>query len=569
MVRRNDRSGIGVSPGGGVGAAERGFLLLGSQEGAVSDLDSPNVLLLLSDEHSFRCLSRRSAANGGEPVSTPALDRLADGGTVFENAYCPSPVCGPSRLCLLTGREARAAGAWDNGSVLPPGRTTVADSLSEAGYESILVGKMHLGGSRQFAGFDRRPYGDLTGHAGHQPDPLPTGHGRPVDDPHDDNRMEEPGVTEIPESHLQDAVVARETVAAVRESEGPWFCCASFSRPHDPWTAPERYVERYWDPETRSPTDRLTDPPVGHEGDDADHPLVETHRAVQRENGQEVGTIPHWKLQRARAGYFACVDFLDDVVGDLLARLERSGDLEETIVVYTSDHGELAGEHGLWFKRSYHEASARVPLVIRTPAQRSDGREGHTIGTPVSLLDLYPTLGAMTGASVPGDLDGEDLSRAVRSGVEPDRKPVACDRLDDSFGEDVRFRMVRDGRYKYVAFPEGTPDLFFDVETDPLELDDLLETDDPVVRAERDRLREYAHGTMDFERALAERTAGARLREEFALDFEEPESYSGRNGGVGNCYHMPDGRVVDADTALYNPIEVTDSPPDLFSDFPG
>ncbi|MBV7336831.1 sulfatase-like hydrolase/transferase [Chloroflexi bacterium TSY] len=180
-------------------------------------MTQPNILLLFSDEHSFRYMGHVPEDAGGEPVYTPNFDRLANQSTVFRNAYCQMPLCTPSRMCLLSGREARNCGAWNNRSVLDPMLPTMPKAFNAAGYETCLVGKMHFGGNLQFHGFQHRPYGDLTGDTGHQWEPLMADdkNGREV-------RTREAGLTEIPESKLQDQVVAHETVAFLREHAG-WF----------------------------------------------------------------------------------------------------------------------------------------------------------------------------------------------------------------------------------------------------------------------------------------------------------------------------------------------------------
>lgn len=523
-----------------------------------SDRDHrPNVLFLFSDEHSFRCFSHLDAEETGEPVRTPTLDELAHSSTRFANAYCQMPLCTPSRLCTLTGQRVPSAGAWTNGAPLLPDRTTVAETLSEAEFTTCLQGKMHLAGPRQFAGFDHRPYGDLTGERGHQHDPImppDAGRGEVLG-----TRIADAGITEIPESQLQERRVAEETVSFVREhehrSDDPWFVCASFSRPHFPLTAPSRHFERYWND---GPTDRLTDPKVGVEGDAADHPVRE---AI--EEGFQVNEFDERKQLRARAGYFACVDWLDEIVGDLLGTLEREGHLENTIVVYASDHGELAGEHGLWWKHSWHEASTRVPLLIQTPAQRNGQQPPQRVTTPVGLIDLFPTVCGFADVDPPCAVAGTDLSSAIETCTEPDRGPVVSDNLIDRWGEGTEFRVVRDGRYKFVRFrADEFPDLLFDVEADPLETENLARDPMGSDATALKRLRTYVDETLDFAAAERQRLADAEAAETLTLDVREPTP-------SGNLIQLPDGRIVDADTPLYDPDEIVPNPAETFDDWPG
>jgi choline-sulfatase len=513
--------------------------------------DRPNVLLLLSDEHSYRYRGARSSA--GELARTPTLDGIAERGVTFRDAYCSVPLCTPSRVGLLTGREQRESGGWDSSTLGPwtplPDLQTLPAAFSDAGYDTCLVGKMHLGGDRQFVGFEDRPYGDLTGGMGHQADPIdPPDTGRGVRDTR--SRTADAGVTAIPEGAHQESVAVRETLAWLREQDArsgaPWFACASFSRPHFPLTAPRRHLERYWDLEADEPTERSTEAPVGLDSDAARHPSTARSR-----EGQQADARTDLEERRARAAYAACVDYLDELLGDLLAAMERDGLLENTVVVYTSDHGEMAGEHGLWFKQTWQEASIRVPLLVETPAHRSGEREPASVETPVSLLDLYPTLCELAGVEYPDDLDGADLSTAVETGAEPDRGPVVSDLLMPR-REQFACRVVREGRYKYVGFRDA-PELLFDVVADPDERVDLSE--DPEHADALECLRAYVADTVDFD-ALADQQE--RDREALAdHDCDLPQ------GTSGNMYHLPDGRVVDADTPLYDPRVVGD-PEDLF-----
>ena len=326
-----------------------------------NNMDRPNILFLLSDEHSFRFMGHVSPEEGGESVETPALDGLANHGVRFTNAYCQMPLCTPSRLSLLTGLEVRRCGGWWNEVVLRPELPTLPAVLGQAGYETCLVGKMHLGGINQFAGFKHRPYGDFTGLTGHQWEPLESKKTGPYAMRF---RTAKAGITEIPESQMQEHLVAEEGLAFVRERRhtdpgAPWFLCLSFSRPHFPLTAPRRHFERYW-------PEGVTPPKVGPTGDAFNHPM-----SVGMRKGFRAEEITTEEMMKARAAYFACVSYLDEIIGDLLARMERAGLLDNTIIVYTTDHGEMAGEHGVWWKQGWYEACTRVPLLISLPQHRT------------------------------------------------------------------------------------------------------------------------------------------------------------------------------------------------------
>ena len=510
--------------------------------------ERPNILFLLSDEHSFRCMGRCAEEDGGEPICTPNFDWLAERGAVFTDAYCQMPLCTPSRISLLTGREVRASGAWTNRSVLRPELPTLPGALAAAGYETCLVGKMHLGGNVQYAGFRHRPYGDLTGGTGHQWEPLGSEErtGMRV-------RTEKAGVTEIPESLIQDQVVCHESVAWLREfhsarPDRPWFLCASFSRPHFPYTSPARHFNRYW-------PGNITPPRVGPTGDAYDHPM-----SVNMRKGFEADAISDEEMMKARAAYFACVSYLDEAIGDLLLRLESAGLLENTIVVYASDHGEMAGEHGVWWKNGWYEACTRVPLIVSTPEQREGDDSARTIRTPVGLVDLFPTLCAFAEAETPDELDGEDLSAVVCGEAEAPDRPIFCDALTTRWGKGNEFRMARWGRFKYVGF-RSAPPLFFDLEEDPGEQRNLVDCAEGEARDALDRMRGLVGKTMDFDAAEWERDV---------RDGELKEKYSqGLGRRWGNLYVMPSGKVADADAPLYSPTTLSDNPAEFFHDWPG
>ncbi len=508
-------------------------------------MTSPNILFLLSDEHSFRCMGHLDEDEGGEPVSTPTFDSLASRGTVFTDAYCQVSLCTPSRLCLLTGLEARRAGAWNNKSILRPELQTLPATLRDIGYATCLVGKMHLGGTQQFVGFQHRPYGDLTGQAGHQSELVdePNGHA-PIR-----SRTKSVGEVTIPESLIQDQVVAHETVSFLRnhqeaEPEKPWFLCASFSRPHFPLTAPRRHVDRYW-------PDGVTEPKIPATGDAYGHPM-----SVGMRQGFQVDEIPHEEMMKARAAYFSGVSYLDEVIGDMFLRLEGSGLLDNTIIVYTSDHGEMAGEHGVWWKNGWYESCTRVPLIISLPAQRRGDMPARSCEKPVGLIDLFPTLCALADAEIPDRLSGMNLSKTVTGEAEAPERAIFCDNLIPRWGEGTEFRMVRWHHYKYVRF-RNAPPLFFDLKADPEEQHNLLNGKAvSETRAILDYLRQIAEDSIDFDAAERDRKErDASIQETYKQNV--PAS-------TGNLYHMPSGKVINAEDTLYHPTMIDEDGTNAF-----
>ena len=513
----------------------------------------PNILFLLSDEHSYRFLSARSEENGGEPCRTPTLDGLIERGAHFETAYCQYPLCVPSRVAMLSGRPSSECAA------LGPDVPTVASHLGEHGYATATVGKMHLLGSRQMAGFQHRPYGDFTAPSpAHQKDPLH------LEGPRDHifmpSVLRDPGVSDIPESLMQEQIVTREATAWLREQrhqdpDQPWLLMTSFAHPHFPMNAARRFFDHYY-------PDRVTRPRIGRTGDTVDHPV--TLGALRSESGESQGLflegVTDEQTHKARAAYFACVDQFDEMLGDFLAILDRDGFLDNTVIVYTSDHGELAGEHGLWFKRTWHEASIRVPLIISTPEHRRGALSASEITTPVGLGDLFPTFCGFAGVAPPAGLKGIDLSPVVRganSGSLGERDGPIIESLAGFAGPGTEYRAIRSERYKVVTFRD-CDDLAFDLQNDPNEQVNLLK-EGASPQPEVERLRSSLREGFDYERVLEDLKIQKRT---FAESF--PSRVSPK---TANQILLGDGRLVDADMHLEYPNVVSEQPSEDFDDW--
>lgn len=486
----------------------------------------PNVLVIMTDQHDPAV----TGYSGDEVVDTRHLDALAARSATFPNAMCTSPICSPSRASFMTGKDVHRTGVWGNHWVIFPENLTMPAHFADNGYVTALVGKMHFGGRDQMQGFQHRPYGDLRHGLGHQPEPLDFFPAYMA--------AKSAGVTEIPESLIQDVVVTRETLAFVlehadRDPETPWFTVAGYGRPHPPLTAPGRYLRRY--------RDRVPPPEPGDLGPDVLDP--HSRRCYLRSRGDG---LTEEDVTAAREAYYASIDFVDDCIGELLRGLDEAGALENTIVVYTADHGEMAGTHGIWNKTVFFDPSAGIPLLISVPGATDDGA---SVDAPISLMDLYPTLCGLAGIPVPEGLDGVDWSGTVRGEAEPPRAWVPCtfvaygDRVGT--GAQLRgtpgaaWRSVREKDWKYVEVRDDAP-LLFDLANDPGELNNLAEDPAHAERCTRMRAQVFADfGWDESDRALA------------ADDARVGAFHSGIQPTTPNQYQLPDGRIFDAEGALY------------------
>jgi choline-sulfatase len=428
-----------------------------------------NVLLVMADQLAASWLP----SYGHRVVRTPHLDALAERSTVFDSAYCPSPLCAPSRAGLLTGRLPSRTGVFDNAAELPASLPTVTHRLRERGWFTSLVGKMHFVGPDQLHGFEERLTADIyPGDLDWTPDwRLPAGEQLPWY--HTMESVLEPGVCAASMQLDYDDEVAFCAVRTIHDlarghSGRPFFLVVSFTNPHDPW----ELRPRYWDLYDRAGIDLPAVPPI---------PLGEADphsRRLREMCGVDEAELTEDQVRAARHGYYAAIAYLDERIGEVLGALRDAGLEDDTIVAFTSDHGEMLGERGLWYKMAFFEQSARVPLLVRVPGgapgpRVEGGAPGRRVAEPVSLLDVGPTLlelAAGPGAAPAEDLDGESLV-PLMAGAAPRRsRPVVGEYLAE--GVTAPAVMIRRGTHKFVSCP-GDPDQLYDLAQDPLELVNL------------------------------------------------------------------------------------------------
>ncbi len=412
----------------------------------------PNLLVIMSDEHA----PHFSGAYGHPIVRTPHLDRLASEGVLFENAYCNSPLCGPSRMSFMTGRHAHEIGAWDNSTPLGSDVPTWAHMLRQAGYEVVLSGKQHFVGCDRLHGFDAQIARDL--HAEHA---HPT---FAWDDGIHDALQPWPtlaqagpgGTTEIEVDDQVEAAALAYLVNPDRHG-APWALNVSFIAPHFPLVVPEPYWSMYEREEIDLPVIQ-----PGHL--ESQHPV---HQRLRRMFGMiDFGDD---LVRRGRIGYYGLITWLDDKIGRLLDTLESHGLAENTLVVYVSDHGEMAGEHGMWRKSNFFEHSARIPLVMRWPGRLPAGQR---VPEVVSLVDLVATMVDAADAYSPVPLSGESLLPLATGDLAPGawKDEAFCAYL--AHGVVGPMAMLRRGRFKLNVSLGDEPELY-DLVADPGEFHSL------------------------------------------------------------------------------------------------
>jgi choline-sulfatase len=377
----------------------------------------PNILFVMFDQ-----MAALSLPIYGHPlVRMPNLQRLAARGTVFDNAYCNAPLCSPARFALMTGRAPSTIGAYDNAAELPSDQPTWAHDLRERGYRTCLSGKMDFTGADQLHGYEERLTTDLS----------PSDFGWTPDWDHPDTvqnwyhtlgSVAEAGPCDYSLNMEYDEDACFKAVQwlhrRVGDTDGrPFALTVSFMHPHDPYQAPRPFWDWY--------DGVAIDPP-----EDDGTPVAARDAFGQRMYRlYDRGEIPVAAAQtlRARRAYYGMLSYCDALLGRLLAALEVLGQAENTVVVVTSDHGDMLGERGLWYKMVFFEHAIRVPLVFAGPGMPA----GRRIATPVSHMELRPALAAIGAGEAPALLHqatGEVIGEYMGEGYD---HPLVMLRRDD------------------------------------------------------------------------------------------------------------------------------------------
>ncbi|MYF99061.1 sulfatase-like hydrolase/transferase [Candidatus Poribacteria bacterium] len=432
----------------------------------------PNILLLMTDQQ------RRDAMScSGNWVRTPNLDRIASEGVRFTNCVTTSPVCIPARFSLATGLYPHNTGVWQNGDhTMSPDTHTWMQTLREVGYRTSLFGKTHYYQHQE--GIDMRNREHLL-HAYGLDDvdeiPGPRASRRVLS--HMTAIWQEKGLWAAYRADIEDRLnnkphVVRPTILGLEHDadvyvgqqakqylrnynrQEPWFCWVSFGGPHEPWDAPEPYASMY-DPNAMPPP--VPRQPIGN------RPRGELDRlmGVNRRNPNFVVG----EVERLRADYAGNVTLIDDQIGEILETIQARGELDNTVIVFCSDHGEMNGDYGMIYKSNFLNGSVRIPFLVRTPETLKNGVLNRISESPVEWIDIGPTLVELAGGEIKHQQFGKSLCPVLTNTAETHR--------EFAISEIYRETMLLNQDWKIALNTRREPYLLFDVRNDPDETNNL------------------------------------------------------------------------------------------------
>ena len=433
-------------------------------------MSQPNILIFMVDQ-----LNGTFFPDGpADWLHAPNLKKLAAKSTRFQNSYTASPLCAPGRASFMSGLLPSKSRVYDNAAEFASDIPTYAHHLRRAGYQTCLSGKMHFVGPDQLHGFEERMTTDIyPPDFGWTPDYRKPG--ERIDWwYHNMGSVTGAGVAEITNQLEYDDEVAYHATRKIYDygrglDKRPWCMTVSFTHPHDPYVARKKYWDLYEDCEHLLPEV----PAMDYEEHDAHS------KRIFDANDWRSFDITEEDIRRSRRAYFANISYLDDKVGEVLEALESTR--QEATILFVSDHGDMLGERGLWFKMSFLEGSARVPMMIAAPQM-----EAGLVETPVSNIDVCPTLCDLAGVSMVEVMPwttGESLVTLGQGGTR--KSPVAMEyAAEASYSPLV---CLRHGRWKYTNCALD-PEQLFDMEADPHEHNNLVETVEHAEVLERFRM---------------------------------------------------------------------------------
>ena len=438
-------------------------LALASGSGEAEEMTRPNILLLMADQFRGDCLG----CDGNKVIKTPNLDRIAREGAHFVHGYSSTPTCTPARAALLTGLSPWHHGMIGYGGVAKKYPFELPSAMNDAGYYTFVIGKCHYSPQRNLHGFQGALL-DESGRA-HTPgfvsdyrkwfkeqapgkDPDATGIGW------NDYRSKQYALPEElhPTRWTGDRAV---DFISTYDKKEPFMLKVSFARPHSPYDPPKRFWEMYKDEDMPAPH-------IGRWASKFAKGDSENFTSWHGDMGMD-------QAKRSRRGYYGSITFIDEEIGKILKALEDKGQLDNTLIVFIADHGDMMMDHYHWRKSYPYEGSARIPYLIRWP-KSIQAKRGIKIEQPVEIRDILPTFLDAAGAKSPGDLDGKSLLDLVRGKTSGWREYIDLEH-GVCYAPENHWNALTDGRWKYIYSAFDGSQQLFNLDKDPGELDDLAQ----------------------------------------------------------------------------------------------
>ena len=422
-------------------------------------MTQPNLLIFMVDQMAGTLLDDDMI----DHLHIPNMRKLIDQGVKFDNAYSSSPLCTPARGSFMTGMLPSRNGIYDNAAEFKATLPTFAHYLRDLGYQTALSGKMHFVGPDQMHGFEERLTTDIY--------PADFGWTPNWDDPleridwwyHNLSSVTDAGVSEISNQLEFDDEATYQAKLQLyrygrRKDNRPFALCVSFTHPHDPYVSRQEYWDLY-------DVDKIPMPKVeALSYADQDPHSQRLYDAVDHNKFNVTAD----NIRDARHAYFANISYLDSCMGEILDVLDKCDFQDNTQIMICADHGDMLGERGLWYKMNFFENSVRVPLVISAPRSF----KSCNIKTPVTTHDILPTLVELAGGDPKGlacEIDGQSMVELAKGNEDPNRSVYAEYCAEGSVAPMI---MIRKGKFKFVHCP-ADPDQLYNLETDPLELNNL------------------------------------------------------------------------------------------------
>lgn len=426
-----------------------------------------NFIIVMADQLTAKALG----CYGNSEVISPNIDCLADQGVVFDAAYTSSPLCTPARYAFMTGQNVSQCGGYDNAAYMPSTMPTFAHYLRLMGYRTCLSGKMHFVGADQLHGFEERVTTDI----------YPADFGWIPDWKNPDERIDlwyhnmssvkQAGVAAVTNQFIFDDEVGTQSLKVIydhvrNEDERPLCLVTSFIHPHDPYVT----RQKYWDAYEKVPI-RLPEVTRPHKDKQDSH-----SKRLEKVIALDAVDLSQEEIVNARRAYYGNVTYVDEWLGNIRSTLQECGMSENTTILFTSDHGDMLGEFGLWYKMSFREWSSRIPLIIHNASRFSTRR----VEQPIALVDVLPTLIEMAQEgrcepkpSLIAPLNGRSLIPLCNGNAEGDLNLAISEYLAEGTG--MPMLMIRRGSYKYINCHDD-PDQLFDLNSDPNELNNLADS---------------------------------------------------------------------------------------------